>query len=84
MLQIKRGNKGDLGILSLFFSLNICGAPSLQPSRRYRDGSNEGEQHMTSLRNLENIPLNYPQYPLLSGALRSIRSRSIYVKQPNL
>ena len=34
---------------------------------RLLDGSNEGSQHMFLLRNKN---LNYPQYTILSGALR--------------
>ena len=41
--------------------------PLLESSRR--DGSNEGSQHMISLRNKKQISLNYRQYPLLPGAL---------------
>ena len=37
------------GYFFLFPHTNICCDPSLQPSRR--DGSNEGSQHMLSLRN---------------------------------
>ena len=46
---------------------NICCDSSLEPSRG--DGSNEGSQHMFWMRNKENNFSNYPQYPLLSGAL---------------
>ena len=33
-----------------------------------RDGSNEGSQHVF-IEEKENLSLNYPPYPLLSGAL---------------
>ena len=45
--------------------------PSLEPSRR--DGSNEGSQHMFSLRNLIILSLNYPQNFILSGPLLYIK-----------
>ena len=50
-LQI-RGNRDNLGIISHISSLNIFRDPSLEPSPR--DGSNEGSQHMFSLRNKKN------------------------------
>ena len=34
-----------------------------------RDSSNKGSQHIFSLRNKKNYLLNYPKYPLFSGAL---------------
>ena len=43
-----------------------------QPTNQPRDGSNEGSQHIFSMRNLRNkkkICLNYRQFPILSGAL---------------
>ena len=46
-------------------NINLCCDPSLELS--HRDSSNEGSQHM--LGNKKKISLNYPQYPLLSGAL---------------
>ena len=45
VLQIRRSNRGNLGIISHISPCN----PSLEPS--WRDGSNEGSQHMFSLRN---------------------------------
>ena len=45
VLQIRRDNRGNLGIIHK----NIFGDPSLEPSR-----SNEGSQHMFSLRNKKN------------------------------
>ena len=48
--------------------------PPLESSRR--DGSNEGSQHIFSLRNKKYFSLNYPQYPLLSEALWHERFRS--------
>ena len=49
------------------FSQNVFCDPSLKLS--CRDGSDEGSQHMFSLRNKKKLFLNYPQYPLLLGAL---------------
>ena len=49
VLQIRRDNKDNLGI-SIYAS-PFCD-PSLEPS--YRDSSNEGSQHMFSLRNKKN------------------------------
>ena len=66
VLQIRRGNRDNLGIISHIFHKNILCDPSLEPS--HRDGSNEGSQYMFSLRNKKTF-LNYPKYPLLSGAL---------------
>ena len=51
VLQIRRGNKDNLGIIFHIYHQNIFRDPSLEPSRR--DGSNEGSQHMFSLRNKE-------------------------------
>ena len=52
VLQIRRGNRDNLGIIFLFLSLKHICDPSLEPSRR--DGSNEGSQHMFWLRNKKN------------------------------
>ena len=49
VLQIRRGNRDNLGIISIFFHKNISCDPPLEPS--HRDGSNDGSQHMFSLRN---------------------------------
>ena len=49
VLQIKRGNRDNLG---KFFHKSIFCDPSLEPS--HRDGSNDGSQHMFSLRNKKN------------------------------
>ena len=57
----------NLGITSHTSPKNIFCDPSLEPS--HGDGSNEGLQHMFSLRNKKKLSLNYPQHPLLSGAL---------------
>ena len=46
VIQIRRSNRDNLGIISQI--LNIFCDSSLEPSRR--DGSNEGSQHMFSLR----------------------------------
>ena len=35
----------------------------------HRDSFNEGAQHTFSMRKKEKLSLNYPKYPLLSGAL---------------
>ena len=58
VLQIRR---------AIFLHKNTFCDFSLEPSRQ--DGSNEGSQHMFSLRNKKKLSLNYPRYPLLSGAL---------------
>ena len=42
---------------------NVCCDTSLEPS--HQEGSNEGSQHMFSLRNKKKLPSDYPQYPLL-------------------
>ena len=55
VLQIRRGNRDNLGVIFLFFY--------------HRDGSKKGSQHMFSFRNKKKLSLNYPQYPLLPGAL---------------
>ena len=51
-LQISRSNKDNLGTIIHFLHRNICFDPSLEPS--HRDDSNEGSQHMFSLRNTKN------------------------------
>ena len=48
VLQIKRDNRDNLGIISHISPLNIFCDLSLELS--HRDGSNEGPQHMFSLR----------------------------------
>ena len=67
VLHIRRGKRDSLGIIFHITPLNVCCYASLELSRR--DGSDEGSQHIFSLRNNRKISLNYPQYPLLSGAL---------------
>ena len=54
VLQISRGNRDNLGIISLIFppKKNIFCDPSLEPS--LKDGSNDRSQHMYSLRNKKN------------------------------
>ena len=64
VLQIRRGNRDNLGIISYIFK-TFCD-PSLEPP--HGDSFNEGSQHMFLLRNKKNI-FECPQYPLLSGAL---------------
>ena len=49
MLQIRRGNRYNLGIMSHISPQIIFCDPSLEQSRR--DGTNKGSQHMFSLRN---------------------------------
>ena len=61
-LKIRRGNRGNEGIIFYIFPKNLC-CVSLESS--YQDGSNEASHHMFSLRHKK----NYPQYPVLSGAL---------------
>ena len=51
-LQIRRSNRYNLEIIFHISPKNIFCDPSLEPSRR--DGSNEGSQHMFSLRNKKN------------------------------
>ena len=62
-VRMRRDERNNLGIN---FSYYVCCDRSLEPSRR--DGSNEGSQHMFSLRN-KKISLNYSQYSLISGTL---------------
>ena len=69
VLHIRRGKRGNLGIISILLLYNIFCDPSLEPF--CADGSNEGSQHMFLLRNNKILSLNYPQYTHLSGALRS-------------
>ena len=52
VLQIRRGNRDNLGMISRVFQKNIFCDPPLEPS--CCDGSNEGSQHMFSLRNKKN------------------------------
>ena len=52
MLQIRRGNSDNLGIISHISPQNIFCDSLLQPS--HQEGSNEGSQHMSSLRNKTN------------------------------
>ena len=52
VLQIRSGNRDNLGIISHFLHKYILCDPSLEPSRR--DGSNEGSQYMFSMRNKKN------------------------------
>ena len=52
VLQIRMGNGIILGYLSIFFCKKHICDPSLEPS--HRDGSNEGSQHMFSLRKKKN------------------------------
>ena len=51
----------------LILHKNICCDPSSEPS--CRDGSDEGSQHMVSMRNKENYPSIIIKYPLLFRAL---------------
>ena len=51
-LQVRKGNKGNLGKISHISQKNLFCDPSLEPS--HRDGSNDGSQHMFSLRNKKN------------------------------
>ena len=53
VLQIRRGNWDNSGIIIHIFHKNIFSDTSLETSRR--DGSTEGSQHMFSLRNKKNI-----------------------------
>ena len=48
----KRGNRDNLGIISIFLHKNIFSDPSLEPS--HSDSSNKGSQHMFSLKNKKN------------------------------
>ena len=49
VLQISRGKKDTLGIIFHTIPLKRCRDPLLEQS--HQDGSNEGSQHMFSLRN---------------------------------
>ena len=69
MFQIGRGKRDNLGKFSILLLLKVYCNPSLEPS--HRDSSNEGSQHMFSLRNKEKLCFNNLQYPLLFGALVS-------------
>ena len=52
-LQIRRSNRDNLGIIGLIPPLkHIFYDPPSEPSRQ--DGSNDGSQHMFSLRNKKN------------------------------
>ena len=52
LIQIRRGDRDNLGKISHILHKNIFCDLSLEPS--YRDGSNEGSQSMFSLRNKKN------------------------------
>ena len=65
VLQIRRGNRDNLGI-SLLICRNIHCDPSLELSGQ--DSSNDGSQHMFSF-NTKKLSLNYPCHPFLSGTL---------------
>ena len=52
VLQIRRGNRDNLGIIHIFLHKSKFCDPSVEPS--HQDGSNEGSQHMFSLRNKRN------------------------------
>ena len=47
---------------------NICSDLSSEPS--HRDGSDEGSEHMVSMRNKKKLSLSYHQYPLLPALSR--------------
>ena len=51
VLQIRRDKRDKLGIFFHFTPLKTWCDPSLEPSSR--DGSNEGSQHMFSLKNMK-------------------------------
>ena len=53
VFQIRRGSRDILGIISTVLHKSIYCDPSLEPSRR--DGSDEGSQHMFSMRNKKNF-----------------------------
>ena len=59
VVQIRRGIRNNLEIIWHIPLLNIFCDPSLELS--HRDGSNEGLQHMFSLRNKKKLSLYYPQ-----------------------
>ena len=48
LLEMRKGKMDNLGIIFNISHKNISCDPPLEPSRR--DGSNEGSQHMFSLR----------------------------------
>ena len=65
--------------ICLFWIKNICCDPSSEPSRR--DGSDEGSQHMISVRNKKNYPSIIIKYPLLPRALYLFGGRILSVGQ---
>ena len=67
MLQIRRANRDNLGIISHCVHKNIFCYPLLEQS--LRDGSNEGVTIHVFIEKYEKLSLNYPHYFLLSGAL---------------
>ena len=76
--QIRRGSRNNFGIIShILHKIIFCG-PSLEPSRG--DGSNEGSQHMFSLRN-KKLSLNYPPKPPLIRSSAFIMGNLVTVGQ---
>ena len=61
VLQIRRSNRYNLEIIFHISPKNIFWDPSLEPS--HRDGSNEGSQHMFSLKNKKNYLWIIPVTP---------------------
>ena len=66
---MRRENKDNSGIISIFLHLNIYCYPSLEPSQR--DGSNEGSQHMFSQQDKNKY---LPITPVTSSYLAGQRS----------
>ena len=66
VLQLRRGNRDNFGIIFIFFHKNIFCDLSFEPS--WWDGSNEGSQHMFLLRN-KKIIFELSSRPPLTGDL---------------
>ena len=78
MLQLRRGKRDNFGIIFRIPPINIYCDPSLEPS--YRDSSNEGSQHMFSLKNKKNylwILFSIPSLIWSSGRLVQIKSSKL-------
>ena len=67
VLQIRRDERDNLGINFHIAHLNVSCDPSLKLS--CQDGSSVGSPHLIWLKYRKKYLFNYPQYPLLSGAL---------------
>ena len=63
MLQIRRDNRDNFGLLSIFFHKNVFCDPSLELYNP--DDSNEGSQHTVSLRKKREIIVELSSVPPL-------------------